>query len=216
MLVSKDYDAGEDRRASMDEWIISLAYEWRMIGITRAGQGHRLVRLIAMVLIVGGCGVSGSRPAAASPIKASRQRDEAIRVEEAAAHSWAAYLKAGPSVWTSLVHPSVTPEVRSSIWRALRSDDAESSAWVQFLLWKQSLDPARFAHYHPKVAPVLDRISAASLGPQAITPPATNSGTPVAPLVQPQSLTSSVPEPGPLLLALGMTGWGLWWRRRGQ
>ena len=113
-------------------------------------------------------------------------------------------------------HPR-TFQVRSGA--ALRSDDAESSAWVQFLLWKQSLDPARFAHYHPKVAPVLDRISAASLGTQAITPPATNSGTPatpLTPLVQPQSLTSTVPEPGPLLLALGMTGWGLWWRRRGR
>ena len=35
-----------------------------------------------------------------------------------------------------------------------------------------------------------------------------------ASLTQPQSLTPQVPEPGPWLLALGMTGWGLWWRRQ--
>jgi PEP-CTERM motif len=173
-----------------------------------------------MALIVGGWALAGSREAGASPIKGSHERSEEARIDAVAAHSWAAYLKAGPSVWSSLVHPSVTPDVRTSIWRALRSDDAESSAWVQFLLWKQSLDPARFAHYHPKVAPVLDRISSASLGSQAITPattpPTSSNQSTTTPLTQSQTLTGAVPEPGAWLLALGMTGWGLWWRRRGR
>ena len=32
---------------------------------------------------------------------------------------------------------------------------------VNFLLWKQSLDPTRFARYHPKLAPVLHKIALA-------------------------------------------------------
>jgi hypothetical protein len=186
-----------------------------MIGFTRAGRRHCLSRLVGIGLVLAGWGVLGSGTVAASPIKGSHHRYE-VAVAERAAHSWSAYLLAGPKLWSSVIHPSVTPEVRATIWHALRTDADETNPWVHFLLWKQSLDPARFAHYHPHVAPVLDRISAekvTTLITQLTSPPDTN--TPLSdPLTQPQTLTPSVPEPTPWLLALGMTGWGLWWRRR--
>jgi hypothetical protein len=183
-----------------------------MIGFTRAGRRHLVSRLIGIGLVVTSWGVWDSRPASASPIKGAHHDEEAVLAERAAGGSWSAYLLAGPKLWSTMVHPSVTPEVRASIWRALGSDRAESNPWVEFLLWKQSLDPTRFAHYHPHVVPVLDRISRENLitpVTQTSTPPST-----VTPITEPQSLTPAVPEPGAWLLAFGMTGWGLWWRRR--
>jgi hypothetical protein len=149
----------------------------------------------------------------ASPIKHSHPVTEAQRLDAEIGHSWAAYLMAGPSVWSTVIHPAVTPDLRSAIWKALGSADATTNPMVDFLLWKQSLDPTRFARYHPKVAPILNRISTASLGSQTIAP-STSTGTGTTPITQPQTLTPSVPEPGPWLLALGMSCWGLWWRRR--
>jgi hypothetical protein len=187
-----------------------------MIVSKRTGQGHRAVRLAGIALIAGAWGCfSDMTSAVASPIKASLRHTDEVRLDAEAGHSWSAYLLAGPKMWSSVIHPSVTPDVRADIWRALRSDAPESTAWVQFLLWKQSLDPERFARNHPRVAPILDRISSASLGSQTITPTTTTSPD-TTPLTQSQSLTPSVPEPGPWLLALGMTSWGLWWRRRSR
>jgi hypothetical protein len=163
-------------------------------------------------LVVTGCGVLDSGIVAASPIKGSHHHYDVAGAETEAAHSWSAYLLAGPKLWSSVIHPTVTPDVRTSIWHALRTDAAEANPWVHFLLWKQSLDPARFARNHPHVAPVLNRISADT----PITPvtQTTSPRSTSTPLTEPQTLTPSVPEPGPWLLALGMTGWGLWWRRR--
>jgi hypothetical protein len=125
-------------------------------------------------------------------------------------------LLSGPKLWSSTIHPSVTVDVRTSIWHALRSDAVESNPWVRFLLWKQSLNPERFARNHPHVAPLLARIRAdhviADVSPPTAPTPPPPSITP--PVTEPQTITPAVPEPGPLLLALGMTGWGLWWRRR--
>jgi hypothetical protein len=174
---------------------------------------RQIARLFGIVLVVTAWGISVSPPAAASPIKHSHQLTETARLDAEIGHSWSAYLMAGPRVWSTVVHPSVTPDLRAAIWKALGSTDAASSPMVDFLLWKQSLDPARFARYHPHVAPILNRISAASLGSQTVAPSAPTSAD-TTPVIQPQTLTPTVPEPGPWLLALGMTAWGLWWRRR--
>jgi PEP-CTERM motif len=172
-----------------------------------------IVRLFGIVLLVAGGVIWTADPALASPIKHSHHLSETARLDAELGHSWAAYLMAGPSVWSKFIHPEVTPDLRTAIWKALGSTDAASNPMVEFLLWKQSLDPARFARYHPHVAPILTRISTASLGSQT-TAPSTPTSTGPTPVTQPQTLTPTVPEPGPWLLALGMTGWGLWWRRR--
>jgi hypothetical protein len=155
-----------------------------------------------------------TRPAQASPIRTSHERYEAALADKTAARSWSTYLLAGPSVWSSTIHPRVTPEVRTAIWHALGSERPETNAWVQFLLWKQSLDSARFAHFHPHVAPILNRISTSNLATQVAQNPTTTPSS-TTPLTQPQTLTPpTVPEPAPIVLAALMTGWGLWWRRR--
>jgi hypothetical protein len=176
-------------------------------------NGHGIARLFGMVLLIAGCEIWAGHQAAASPIKHSHPLTATQRLDAEVGHSWAAYLMAGPSVWSTVIHPAVTPDLRSSIWKALGSEDAAANPMVDFLLWKQSLDPARFARYHPHVAPILTRISTASLGSQTTTPSTSSSGG-TTPITQPQTLTPSVPEPGPWLLALGMSCWGLWWRRR--
>jgi hypothetical protein len=174
-------------------------------------------RLIGIGFALTICGVLNSRLASASPIKAHRDHEAAILAVRTEHGSWSAYLLAGPKLWSTQIHPRVTADVRTSIWHALGSDAPESTPWVRFLLWKQSLDPARFARNHPHVAPVLNRISATKnlITPvtqsDTTTPPSTTT-----PLTQPQTLTPAMPEPRPWLLALGMTGWGLWWRRRGR
>jgi hypothetical protein len=216
-LNSKDRFAGANDRASMDEWLVAQAREWRMIGFRRAGRGRAVSFVVGIGLVATGWGVLAPPPVVASPIKGSHHRYEAVDAEREAARSWSAYLLAGPKLWSSVIHPSVTPEVRNSIWHALRTDAAETNPWVHFLLWKQSLDPARFARNHPHVAPVLNRISTVKVvTPVTQTSSTPGTGTPVTstPLTQPQTIAPAVPEPGAWLLAVGMTGWGLWRRRR--
>jgi hypothetical protein len=133
---------------------------------------------------------------------------------------WSKYLLGGPTVWAKVEHPPVSEAVRSAIWQSVRTDPGATDPMVDFLLWKQSLDPTRFAHYHPKLAPALHKIelarSSLTLVSQAMPPPTTtgSSGTsPAPPTVAPQNLNpGSAPEPSTLLLAACMTAWAV--RRR--
>jgi hypothetical protein len=126
---------------------------------------------------------------------------------------WARYLLAGPSAWAEVVHPAVTPAVRSAIWKSLATDPDSADPMVRFLLWKQAIDPPRFAHYHPRLAPILTRISKVPSAPQQLVPTA-----PIPPPVLTESnpYPPPVSEPGTLLLAIGMAGWALWRGRRGR
>jgi hypothetical protein len=198
----------------MDEWLVALAFEQGTMGFTRAGRRRKCCSLIGIALVVTGWSLLASEPVAASPIKRSHHRDQASIEERDVTRSWSAYLLAGPKLWSSTIHPSVTADVRTSIWHALRTDAVESNPWVRFLLWKQSLNPARFARNHPHVAPVLDRIRAEKVIPDVAPPPPPSPPSITPPVTEPQTITPAVPEPGPWLLALGMTGWGLWWRGR--
>src|SRR5271166_4401412 len=110
-----------------------------MIGLSGAGHRAWASRLFGIGLIVTGLGFFDSRPAAASPIRSAQARHEAALLEKAH-HSWSAYLLAGPSVWSSISQPCITPEeARTAIWRALRSDD-EANPWVKYLLWKHNIN----------------------------------------------------------------------------
>jgi hypothetical protein len=128
--------------------------------------------------------------------------------------AWSRYLLAGPTVWTKVEHPPVSEAVRSAIWQSVRTDPGGADPMVHYLLWKQSLDPTRFAHYHPKLAPVLHKIELARSSPTLVsqaTPPTTttgSTGTSTSPTVSPQNLVpNAAPEPSTLLLAACMTAW---------
>jgi PEP-CTERM motif len=143
--------------------------------------------------------------------------------------SWSEYLLGGPTVWDRVPHPPVTDAVKREIGRALKTDPGGTAPMVQFLLNKQSLDPKRFDHYHPRLAPLLARFKTPTTsttttttipttGAQVVTTPSTTTPTITTPTIEAQTTggppSQTVPEPGALLLAIGMAGWAAWWRRR--
>jgi hypothetical protein len=81
---------------------------------------------------------------------------------------------------------------------------------IQFLLWKQSLDPERFAAFHPKLSPALTRLAAPTVSPQELSPSPQNDSSGGSSPLEPQQ----IPEPSALLLAACLVGWGIYWRRR--
>jgi hypothetical protein len=179
-------------------------------------------------LLAGVMLLSGSRTDA-SPI-----RDEDLSSADVTAFKeWSRYLKAGPEVWKAVLHPPVTPAVRSMIWEDVKTDPGGTEPMVAYLLWKQSLDPTRFAYYHPKLSPALDKVRAetpptttTSVAPQGLNPssssgtPSTTTTTTTSPTttVAPQDLNppppAPTPEPSTLLVALGLAGWSIWQARR--
>jgi hypothetical protein len=173
------------------------------------------------VVLAGSVVLSGFR-ANAAPI-----RHEPLASPEAKVFSeWSRYLEASPSVWKRVLHPPVTPAIRSSIWESVKTDPGGADPMVHYLLWKQSLDPTRFAYYHPKLAPALEKILKATptapIAPQELNPPSTStssetSSTPSTTTAE-QGLNppAATPEPSTLLLALSMAGWSVWRARRGK
>jgi hypothetical protein len=85
---------------------------------------------------------------------------------------------------------------------------------IQWLLWKQSVDPTRFAHYHPNLSPALTKLSTTpTTGSQQVgNPPTTSTSTSTGGSSPVQG--QQIPEPSTWLLALTITGCGLWWRHR--
>jgi hypothetical protein len=136
-------------------------------------------------------------------------------VDQASFRTWSEYLLGGPTVWASVAHPGLTPAIEASMWKAIKSDPPpDTDAVVQFFLFKQSLDPARFDHFHPRVAAAMSKIKAemATATPATATVPSTTTSSPND---QAQQLTPpAVPEPATLFLTIGMAGYALWWRRR--
>jgi hypothetical protein len=166
-----------------------------------------------------GLGAVNSGRANASPI----HHAEKVAMEHAGTNrTWSEYLLGGPSVWSTIAHPQLNATIESAMWKSIKHDPPPNpSAVVQFFLYKQSLDPARFDHYHPRVAVALAKIKT-ELVSAAATPTPTSTTTTSSPTDQAQTLgppasspdVNSVPEPGTLLLSLGMVGYALWWRRR--
>jgi hypothetical protein len=134
---------------------------------------------------------------------------------------WSRYLLAGPTTWAKVEHPPWTQAVQKAVWQSIKTDPGPTDPMINFLLWKQAIDPPRFAHYHPTLAPALHRIamtrSKALVPQEGPTTTSTGSvgGTPTtastpttSPTTSPQNLVPpSVPEPSMLLLAAGMMAW---------
>jgi hypothetical protein len=142
-------------------------------------------------------------------------------IEPAKYQTWSQYLMGGPSVWSAVAHPALSPGIEAAMWKSIRTDPPpETSAVVNFFLYKQSLDAKRFDHFHPNVAKALSKIEAQLITPTtAPTTTATTTTSPAttttSPTDQAQQLTPSVvPEPTTLFLTIGMTGYAVWWRRR--
>src|ERR1700678_94000 len=121
-----------------------------MNGFTRTPRRTGAVRLLWLGPVLLGLGLCGSNCAFASAI---HHADKDSAAEGIANPSWSQYLIGGPSVWSSVAHPALTPAIEAEMWKSIRSDPPpDTSAVVQFFLYRQSLDPTRFDHYHPHVA----------------------------------------------------------------
>jgi hypothetical protein len=140
---------------------------------------------------------------------------------------WSRYLAAGPKVWARVVHPPVTKGVDAWVWKDVRTDPGGDDRMVDFLLYKQSVDPPRFDHYHPNLAPILHRIALSRVSKettQAIAPSTGSGGStstsapatiPTPVTIEPQNLVPSPsPEPNTLLIAFGMAAWAVVQARR--
>ncbi len=136
--------------------------------------------------------------------------------------AWTRFLSGGTQTWATTHAPAFTPAVESAIWKVLKTDTAVqslSNPMIQYLEWRRSLDPTRFAYYHPSLAPTLAQLLPAPSLPQTIPPPPSgspaSSSTPGSSTTGAQSVTPpAVPEPGSFAVAAAMTAWGIWWRRR--
>jgi hypothetical protein len=139
-------------------------------------------------------------------------------VDPASYRTWSEYLMGGPTVWSSVAHPALTPAIEASMWKAIKSDPPpDTDAVVQFFMFRQSLAPTRFDHFHPRIATALSKIEAQLITPATPTATATpaTTTTTTSPTEQAQQLTpAAVPEPATLFLTLGLAGYALWWRRR--
>jgi hypothetical protein len=198
-----------------------------MNGFTRTPSRMRAGQLLWLGAAFLGLGLVSSPRAIASAI---HHADKADKADKAAAatdagmnQSWSEYLMGGPTVWSKVAHPGLSAAIESEMWKAIKSDPPpDTDAVVQFFLYKQSLDPARFDHYHPRVAASLAKIKseAATAGATPTTSTSSTGSTPPGQGAQtlgsgPSSPNvSETPEPGALLLAIGMAGYAIWWRRR--
>jgi hypothetical protein len=173
----------------------------------------------------------------ATPLaEAATTKRFALSAQEARVfQAWSNYLAQGPDTWSQTHAPAFTPAIRSTIWQVLRMDTQAQSLnnpMIDYLLWRQSIAPARFTANHPRLSPALSELlnapqlpvtaplpsdpSSQTTVPQGITPPAPLT-PPATQSVSPQTVAPPpVPEPGSLILAAGMLGWGLWMRRRIQ
>lgn len=89
------------------------------------------------------------------------------------------------------------------------------SPYFQYLLWRRSLNPARFDYYHPRLGPLLESITQL---PQEVFPPLIPPVTPpvtpppITPTIPVIPVTPQVPEPSTLLIGLMLGAGGLWAR----
>lgn len=183
-----------------------------MNGIVRNSRGSGIGRAFAVLVAVG---VSSAGGVQASAIHRIEMTAAEVKIQD----EWSSYLKGGPAVWSSQEHPPVSPAIVAEVWHDVKTDPGGTDPMIAFLLWKQSIDPTRFAHYHPKLAPALHRIELARTSPTTTSQVVSPSGTPSTPPTttstpsttsEPQNLIPSPsPEPSTLLIAAAMAAWSV-------
>ena len=90
----------------------------------------------------------------ASPGEASPIRQHRITARGARdLRMWTSYLAGGSGLWSQAKAPHISAAVHRAMVSALRSADPRSTPWVQYLLWRQGRNIARFNFYHPVLGP---------------------------------------------------------------
>jgi hypothetical protein len=152
--------------------------------------------------------------AEAAPI---RKQHDAELAGEGIPQGWSHFLLGGPTLWaTHEQHPLYDLHVRTAIWNIIKTDPGGENPMIAYLLWKQSLDPARFDHFHPSIGPAIDKLVAPKVAltstPPASPPSQSTPGTPTTPPSEGQQITppTTTPEPSTWIMAVGMAGWAFW------
>jgi hypothetical protein len=171
---------------------------------------HRILQVGLSTLL--GLALLGSNgtTASASPI---RSYGIVVTNIDSLGPAWARFLSFGPEFWEN----HAPPPFPSGLILPTQNGLLVETPFVEYLLWRRNLDPARFDHYHPIRGPQLELLtpavtSAILTPPTILTPPVTSPA--IVPSVLPQ-----VPEPSTLMIAAALMGsafgWGLLKRRRG-
>jgi hypothetical protein len=178
-----------------------------MNGFTRTPWQFARYRLLWLGPILWGVGLVGSSRVEAARIH--HDHDSSL-IDPGSYKTWSEYILGGPSVWSSVAHPALSKAIEASMWKSIKNDPPpDTTAVVNYFLYRQGLDAKRFDHYHPNIAKSLAKIEAQLINPS------TTPATATSPTDQAQQLTpSTVPEPTTLFLTIGMTGYAMWWRRR--
>ena len=106
--------------------------------------------------------------------------------------------------WQWPEHPHVPTALRIAVDHGF----LPQTPFTNYLKWRQSLDPARFDYYHPRVAYLLslENVSTPAIVSTPVVPPVVQPQAQTItppPLLPPQAQTV-VPEPGSLSVALAM------------
>lgn len=109
------------------------------------------------------------------------------------------------SAWFKLFgeHPHIPEALRVDVSKGV----LPQTPFVEYLHWRQSLDPTRFDYYHPRLGRLL---AEQNLVPVTVTTPSIpNPGTPTttpptSPPISPPQGQTIVPEPGMLSIAAMM------------
>lgn len=183
-------------------------------------RNRRPFSRIGLILGAAYLGLTGM-PAEASRIHPHFSRNERDLL------SWESYITRGPQFWSAVHAPEISAAVRTAMNRAVASVDPTANPWVEYLLWRHDLAPARFDHWHPRLGPELERLlppqtsrpSTKPRPPAKPTPQGQNIQNPGPPHVSPPPISAhnpppSVPEPNPLAISAVLIASGLWWRWR--
>jgi hypothetical protein len=148
---------------------------------------------------------------------------------------WTEFVAQGPAYWARVHHPTMsaqTSQTMHRVWRQeLKSADPTAYPEIQYLLWRRSLDPARFDHWHPRLGQSLESLlplptttSGSTPQPGQLLPTTTSATSPstsspaTSPNVVPASVSpetvgspsggtpspASIPEPETLTLAAAL------------
>ena len=114
------------------------------------------------------------------PVEAAAKKFVLTPAEARTFVAWSHYLSAGPQTWSSTHAPAFTPAIRSTIWQVVKTDTQSqqlANPMIDYLLWRQSLDPKRFAAYHPNLSPRLAQLLNAPTLPSGVPPSDLHAGS---------------------------------------
>lgn len=162
----------------------------------------RLIRLPIAICLVGVC-LTACGNANASPIRTSAK----VRARQAQVHAyWDQY-------YTNALKQHRIRIKGLNALKVLRVNadgTLPQSPMVAYLKWRRSLNPARFAKYHPKLAQMIVR----DIVIRGLPKPNDPGNNPKPGGVNPPPPPPQVPEPNTFLIATLCIGAAAWWRTR--